>query len=214
MSNPQLILIAGTNGVGKSTFGKELEERYQIPFINKDLYYKNKYGDYLNFTSEQIKETSQELENKRLGYFIGKKSFAYEDVLNKEGIIYHLLRQAKNYGFETTLFYLGVNDIEASNIRIEKRVQEGAHFVDPEIVRKNTQESFATFKKVAPKFDNIVIYDNSSTDVKFTPKRVYEMRNGVVKIDVKDKPLWVRELIDVFDKKNMKRNDKGIGFNY
>lgn len=40
------------------------------------------------------------------------------------------------------------------------------------------------------------------------------MRNGVVKIDVKDKPLWVRELIDVFDKKNMKRNDKGIGFNY
>lgn len=32
MPNPQLILIAGTNGVGKSTFGKELEERYQIPF--------------------------------------------------------------------------------------------------------------------------------------------------------------------------------------
>ncbi len=214
MPKPQFIMIAGTNGAGKSTLGKELEERYQIPFINKDLYYKNKYGDYLNFTHEQLKETSQELESKRIGYFTDKKSFAYEDVLTKEGAIYHLLRQARMYGFETSLIYLGVNNIETSNSRIQNRIKEGAHFVDPEIVRKNTQDSIATFKKVAHKFDNVTIYDNSNVNERFSPKRVYEIRGGVVKIDAKDKPLWARELVSIFDNKNIKTNDNALGFLY
>ena len=36
MDKPLFIIITGTNGVGKSTFGKKFEKETKIPFINPE----------------------------------------------------------------------------------------------------------------------------------------------------------------------------------
>lgn len=214
LEKPLFILITGTNGVGKSTFGKELEEKYNIPFVNPDLYYKNKFGDYHNFSDIQMKETSDELRQMRDDFFKDKKSFAVERILNHDSVISKLVTQARKSGFDTALFYIGVEQQEISKARIENRLSEGAHNVEPDVVDKNLKDCIRCFKEVAHKFDNVTIFDNSKMDKKFNPKRVYDIRNGVVSVDVKDKPLWAKELVNALEKKINNAKDQGMSLSW
>ena len=165
LEKPLFILITGTNGVGKSTLGKELEEKYKIPFVNPDLFYKNKFGGYYDFSREQMMEVTNELRQMRDTFFEDKKSFAIEKILDHDSVISKLVTQAHKSGFETTLLYIGVDQQqEISKTRIENRLSEGAHNVDPDVVDKNLKDCIRCFKEVAHKFDNVAILDNSKME--------------------------------------------------
>lgn len=211
---PVFVIITGTNGVGKSTFGKAIEERYKIPFINPDLHYKKKFGGYYDFTIEQQKEASNELKAMRNNFFQEKTSFAIERMLDHESVISGLVAQAHRNGFDTALWYVGVDQQEISKARIENRLSEGAHNVDPQIVDKNLKDCIRCFKQVAHKFDNVVIFDNSKMDTSFNPKRVYDIRNGVISVDLKDKPLWAKDLVNALEKKIDNKKDQGMGLSW
>lgn len=192
MNNPQFIIIAGTNGVGKSTFGKKLEAISNIPFIDPDLYYKHKYGGYFEYSHDQILETSQELSSIRKHYFETRKSFAVEKILSNEKEILHLIDQAKQNGFQTTLVYIGTDTLSLSNDRIVKRALEGAHYVKPEIVEYNLQESIRNFSTLSKAVDNIVIYDNSLHRGNFV--KLLDSRSNVVKFEADNQPEWSLKL--------------------
>lgn len=215
LEKPLFILITGTNGVGKSTLGKEIEEKYNIPFVNPDLFYKNKFGGYYDFSREQMTEATNELRQMRDTFFEDKKSFAIERILDHDSVISKLVTQAHKSGFETTLLYIGVDQQqEISKTRIENRLIEGAHNVDPDVVDKNLKDCIRCFKEVAHKFDNVAILDNSKMDKKFNPKRVYDIRNGVVSVDLKDKPLWAKELVNALEKKINNAKDQGMSLSW
>jgi predicted ABC-type ATPase len=214
LEKPVFVIITGTNGVGKSTLGKALEERYNIPFINPDLHYKKKFGDYRHYSDIELRETSDELKTIRNDLFQDKKSFVIERILDHESIISKLVTQAHKSGFDTALFYVGVDQKEISKTRIENRLSEGAHNVDPDVVDKNLKDCIRCFKQVAQKFDNVVIFDNSKTDASFNPKRVYDIRNGIVSVDLKDKPLWAKELVNALEKKIDNSKDQGMGISW
>ncbi|PAF46193.1 hypothetical protein BKH46_08635 [Helicobacter sp. 12S02634-8] len=86
------------------------------------------------------------------------------------------MEDAKNSGFITTLFYIGVsNALDISKERIEYRVKQGLHFVDTQTIKNNLVKLNQAFKLVAPWFDNITIYDNSKNYE--TTKRILDIRN-------------------------------------
>lgn len=196
MNKPLFIIITGTNGVGKSTFGKKLENEIKIPFINPDLHYKNKFGGYYNFNREELTEASNELKQQREDFFKDKKSFAIEKILNHENVISKLAKQARENGFFTALIYIGVDRKEISNIRIENRLSEGAHNVDPDIVDKNLKDCIKCFKSVAREFDNVLVYDNSAHRNTNHFIKIYDRRNDLVKFEAAHKPKWAKDLID------------------
>lgn len=194
MNKPQFIIISGTNGVGKSTFGKKLEAISEIPFIDTDIYYKHKYGGYFEYSPEQIQQTSQELSSIRRHYFDTQKSFAVEKILSNEKEILHLIDQAKQGGFQTTLVYIGTDTLSLSNDRIIKRALEGAHFVKPEIVAYNLQESIQNFSSISKSVDNLVLYDNSAHRGNFV--KLLDKRSDIVKYEATYQPEWAMKLMD------------------
>ncbi|PAF50229.1 AAA family ATPase [Helicobacter sp. 13S00477-4] len=175
------IIITGTNGVGKSTFGAKLQEQSKIPFINLDLFYKNKFGQYRQYTQEEIIEASKELNALRENYFKNIQSFAMEKIIQTPQSIENLLNQAKNHNFKTSLFYIGTSDtLITSEKRINNRVAEGFHYVDPQTIQNNLKDVNDSFKNISLLFDNIVIYDNSKN---------YENAKRI--LDIRDKKIYI-----------------------
>ncbi|PAF44018.1 zeta toxin family protein [Helicobacter sp. 11S02596-1] len=187
------IIITGTNGVGKSTFGANLQQSHQIPFIDLDLFYRQKFGSYRQYTQEEIVLASRELESLRENYFRNNQSFAMERIIQTPQSIERLLQKAKSYGFSTSLFYIGTsNTLKNSEDRIKDRVKKGFHFVDFETIKNNLEDVNKSFKLVVSMFDNITIYDNSK-DYE-NAKRVLDVRNKEIHL-VRELPAFARELI-------------------
>ncbi|PAF46593.1 hypothetical protein BKH41_08800 [Helicobacter sp. 12S02232-10] len=206
---PYLIILTGTNGVGKSTFGSNLQKDLKIPFIDLDMFYKQKFGAYRQYTQEEIIEASRELDILRQGYFQNHQSFVMERIIQTPQSVEKLLQRAKNYGFSTSLFYIGAeNPIEASESRINDRVTKGLHFVDADTIKNNLKDVTDTFKIIAPKFDNIVIYDNSKNYE--TAKRVLDIRNQEIYL-AKELPRFAQELIkDTFIEEKLKAKQQSF----
>ncbi|PAF41048.1 AAA family ATPase [Helicobacter sp. 11S03491-1] len=189
-----LIVITGTNGVGKSTFGENLKNQLKMPFINLDIFYKEKFGSYRQYTQEEIIEASKELSMLRESYFRNNQSFILERIIQTPDSINGLLEKAKDYGFETSLFYIGTsNSLETSETRINDRVSKGFHFVDKETVKNNLLDVTKSFKVIANKFDNVVIYDNSRNYE--NAKRLLDIRHKQVYL-ARELPDFAKEIIE------------------
>ncbi|HEG0497192.1 TPA: zeta toxin family protein [Campylobacter jejuni] len=168
------IIITGTNGVGKSTIGQNFSKQLQIPFINIDLFYFDKYKAYREYTQDEIIETSKEIFALREHYFKTKQSFMQETIITESKNILALLEKAKEYGFNTSLFYIGIDqeDVEISNWRVINRTKKGLHYVKPKDIQANLKDVNACFKELCEHFDNICIYDNEDF-----PKKILDIRN-------------------------------------
>jgi len=191
MTKPQFYIITGTNGSGKSVYGNKLKKICNINFIDTDSLYKAKYGEYREYTRDEIIETSQEITKLRKYYFENKINFALEKILTNENNINILIDEAKKNNFEITLIYLGLDTLEESNRRIQERVKEGKHYVNPFIVEKNLNDCIQNFKQLKDKVDNVLIYDNSSRNSKI----IYFTRDNVVKKQADNLPNWANELL-------------------
>ncbi|HHY1437281.1 TPA: zeta toxin family protein [Campylobacter jejuni] len=168
------IIITGTNGVGKSTIGQNFSKQLQIPFINIDLFYFDKYKAYREYTQDEIIETSKEIFALREHYFKTKQSFMQETIITESKNILALLEKAKEYGFNTSLFYIGIDqeDVEISNWRVINRTKKGLHYVKPKDIQANLKDVNACFKELCEHFDNVCIYDNENF-----PKKILDIRN-------------------------------------
>lgn len=168
------IIITGTNGVGKSTLGQNFSKQLQIPFINIDLFYFDKYKVYREYTQDEIIETSKEIFALREHYFKTNQSFIQETIITESKKILALLEKAKEYGFNTSLFYIGIDqeDVEISNWRVINRTKKGLHYVKPKDIQANLKDVNVCFKELCEHFDNVCIYDNENF-----PKKILDIRN-------------------------------------
>lgn len=192
---PHFILITGTNGVGKSTFGHIFSRQENIPFIDIDLFYKQKFGVYREYTEDEIKETTQELSNLRQQYFENKQSFAQEMIIASAYKAERLVEQAKQHGFQTSLVYMGVDKADKEVIqtlknRINDRITKGLHYVEPATISLNLADVITNFKKVVTFFDNIAIYNNSTFY-----NRILDIRNKEIYKAKTNLPQFAKELI-------------------
>lgn len=168
------IIITGTNGVGKSTLGQNFSKQFQIPFINIDLFYFDKYKAYREYTQDEIIETSKEIFALREHYFKTKQSFMQEIIITESKKILTLLEKAKEYDFNTSLFYVGIEqeNISKSQERVNERYSKGLHYVKPKDIQANLKDVNACFKELCEHFDNVCIYDNENF-----PKKILDIRN-------------------------------------
>ncbi|OCR87729.1 hypothetical protein CFT12S00416_07835 [Campylobacter fetus subsp. testudinum] len=157
----ELHIIAGANGSGKSSFGSWFAKISNMPFIDTDLYYKNKYGDYREYSQYELISTSQELQGLREQYFKGNQSFAIEKILNNLNSLKKIIGRAKDYGFIVCLDYIGTDNIDINISRIDKRFKNGLHNVDVDLVKENFLSCKKNVKEIACLCDEVSFYDNS-----------------------------------------------------
>ena len=182
MKKPNLYIIAGPNGSGKTTFAREFLPKYVKcnNFINADLIAQG----LSPFSPQTSAIHAGRLVLKQINDFSNRKiDFAFETTLSGK-TYFSLLKALKAKGYSVRLFFLWVPDPVLSLARIKERVSLGGHNVPKEDVLRRFDRSIYNFLKVyEPLSDSWHLFDNSA----FSP-RLIARKNG--KLEVIDDVLF------------------------
>ena len=177
-------MIGGINGVGKSSFAGVLKEHCE------DL------GQIIN-----VDKMVTELENDAV---LGRKTAItkIEDCINR-GLSFTqettlsgyrtamTANKVKYLGYFVRLFYIGLDSVDESLLRIQNRVKRGGHNIPTDDVERRFQGRWEAVAKVLPYCDIAEFYDNDNGFVK-----VAEYRNGEFFKVGNYSSKWLSELID------------------
>ncbi len=161
MTKAILLVIAGCNGSGKSTFSKDISAGNFEPF-DYDIHFLRNYSSLLDI---DIKDkmahnmTWQELENQVEEAIKSKSNFCYETNFNSSPLYWPQI--FKDNGYEIRMAFLCLNSIEEAIKRVAIRVQNGGHFVPESEIRKRYYEGFENLNSCYLFFDSIDLFDTS-----------------------------------------------------
>lgn len=162
MTKPTLLVVAGCNGSGKSTFSKDLGAGNFEPF-DYDLHFLKNYSSLIDI---DIKEkmahnmTWQQLENQVEEAIKSKANFCYETNFNSSPLYWPQI--FKNNGYEIRMAFLCLNSIEEAIKRVAIRVQNGGHFVPESEIRQRYFDGYTNLSTYSSFFDSIDLFDTSS----------------------------------------------------
>jgi predicted ABC-type ATPase len=182
MKNPNLYIIAGPNGSGKTTFAKEYLPLYAKckNFINADLIALG----LSPFSPQTSAIHAGRLVLKQINDFSDRKiDFGFETTLSGK-TYFSLLKLLRAKGYFIRLFFLWVPDPGLSLARIKERVAMGGHDVPKGDVLRRFDRSIYNFLKVyEPLLDSWHLFDNSASS-----PRLIARKNG--KLEVLDNGLF------------------------
>lgn len=177
-------IIGGVNGCGKSSLTGSLKaERTDLGLIvDPDQLTAQCGGDEY----EGGKLAVQRLET-ALAEGI---SFTQETTLSG-GYPRKLARRAKADGYYIRLYYVGLNTLDESILRIENRVRKGGHNIPTHDVETRFAHRFADVAKILPYCDEAKFFDNNNGFA-----LVAEYRNGELLPVGMHRPAWLVQLMD------------------
>ena len=166
---PVLIMLAGINGAGKSTFYKHYLEKTGYEFINADALHKEQKGCHAT-TSAQGYETARKVDGLIDNKLFLNHSFIHETLFSDtKGYKLNELKKARDAGYLVLLLHITLSSADLALERVETRVCEGGHDVDREKISARFDripKNIKTAKSVAH-----VIYEFNNDD----PGNSYEI---------------------------------------
>ena len=154
---PTLWLIAGANGVGKTTFARARIEAVSgtTEFVNFDLIAQGLSP--LNPSRQQTRAARVALDMAR-DLIAQKQSFSLETTLSGKTHL-RLIALAKAGGMAVKLLYFFVDKPEQCLERVARRVSEGGHAVPEADLRRRFARSLENFAVYASVCDFWRVYD-------------------------------------------------------
>ena len=162
---PNLYIIAGCNGSGKTTASFTIlpEVLNCKEFVNAD-----EIASGLSpFQPEKVAIQAGKLMLKRIDELILEKvDFAFETTLASKTYL-HKIKKAKSNGYEISLIFLWLENKELAIDRVALRVQNGGHHIHDDIVRRRYERGlFNFFNYFKFEVDNWSLFDNSQIPFK------------------------------------------------
>lgn len=186
---PELIIIAGPNGSGKTSITQKFLHREWAEgtiYINPDQVAKDMFGDWNN--EEAVLKAANYCSELREKCLTEKKSFVFETVFSAQDKIDFVIR-AKKAGFFIRIFFISTSNPTINASRIAKRVMEGGHDVPIRKIISRYNKSIQNCKTIAPIIDRLYVYDNSIDDADARP--LFRLTNGqLAKQYTADLPEW------------------------
>jgi predicted ABC-type ATPase len=198
MSEPVLLVIAGCNGSGKSSFSELLASPDFSPF-DYDFHFLKFYRSL--FDSDVREEMAHnmafaEFEN-QIGQAISRKiNFCYETNFNSTPL--HWPRYFKLHGYKLHLIYLCLDSTDEAKRRVAIRVQNGGHFVPDDEIVKRYFEGYDNLNSHFEYFDIIDLFDTSAYAKE--PRYILSIENGNLKAK-NDLPKYLLPLIPAIAQK-------------
>jgi predicted ABC-type ATPase len=175
--SPSAYIIAGPNGVGKTTFAREFLPKYADcrNFINADLI----AAGMSPFAPESVAIRAGRLMLEGIENSMGRGAdFGFETTLSGRSHL-GLIRRLREHAYQVHLFYLWVPSVELTLARIRERVLRGGHDVPEAVVRRRFDRSIGNFlihyRLLA---DRWVLFDNSSS----RPTLVASQKQGSLRL--------------------------------
>lgn len=180
------ILIAGVNGVGKSTLYRSLPSLQNMPRVNTDEILRE-FGDWRN-TGDIM--TAGKIAVKIISqYFDEGITFNQETTLCGKSILNNI-EKAKERGYFIELHYIGVESVDIAKERVLERVKQGGHGIEEKEIEKRYVDTFDNLRLVLSKCDLIAFYDNTSAFRRFA---IY--KNGILVRISHNVPSWYKTFV-------------------
>jgi predicted ABC-type ATPase len=156
----RIIIIAGSNGAGKTTFAREfLPKEAGCPvFVNADLIAAGlspfaPAAAAIRAGRMMIEEIETHVREKR--------SFAFETTLSGRRYA-RMIPQWQEVGYRIKLVFLYLGDVKIAIERIRVRVRQGGHGIPEDVVRRRYEAGWRNFQQIYKKMvDTWVLYDSS-----------------------------------------------------
>ena len=186
---PYYTIIAGVNGVGKSSLSGVLKsERNDLGYII-DV-------DRISIEHNCTAIDAGKIAIRKINEFLAKNiSFSQETTLSGYRPE-RTVRQAKGNGYTVRLFYVGLNSAEESVKRVQNRAVKGGHSIDATDVERRYGKRFDDLAKVIPYCDEVRFFDNENGFAE-----VGEYKNGELIPKGNYKPLWIKELFECLSRR-------------
>jgi predicted ABC-type ATPase len=183
---PEIYVIAGANGSGKSTISKSIVKQINIPIIDPDAIAREIDPIKPEKAAVQAGRTAIERTQK---YIDKSLSFGVETTLSGRNYL-KLMKSLKEVGWAINLIYIGIDNPETNIRRVRERVERGGHTVPMDDIRRRYERSLDNLVKAIAIADSVIIYDNSERQFSL----IETIDNGVVSIYAKEYPSWYRKV--------------------
>ena len=184
---PNLYVIAGPNGSGKTTFASEFLPKYadRPAFINADTLARGLSG----FSPDTVALKAGRILLEQIDAYATKRmDFAFETTLSGTHYLARL-KALREQGYVIHLFFLWIPDVRLSLARVASRVRMGGHDIAEPVVRRRFHKGIANFlERYQTIVDSWMLFDNSGS----TPHLIAE--NTLGRMEVHDQKLYNRIL--------------------
>ena len=186
---PQLWILVGGNGAGKSTYYRLALEPLGLPFVNADLLARIVFAEAPEAHSY---EAAQLAERQRYQLLEQGVSFCFETVYSHPSKI-DFIAHAKALGYQVIMVLIHLESTDLNQARIAGRASEGGHNVPADKVISRIPRLLDQVRASIPLVDVLRAYDNSSADDPFAP--VFTITNGSLRLHQEPFPTWAAALL-------------------
>ena len=160
MVEKNLYIISGCNGAGKTTASFTIlpEVIFCKEFVNADEIAKG----LSPFRPERVAFEAGRLMLNRINELLnGAESFAFETTLATKSYR-NKIKEAKQKGFNVTLLFFWLQNVELAKERVKIRVTEGGHDIETNVIERRYRNGIKNlFNIYLPITDGALIFDNS-----------------------------------------------------
>lgn len=165
---PNLYIISGCNGAGKTTASfTVLPEMLNCKeFVNADEIARG----LSPFNPEHVAIQAGKIMLKRIDDLLfQQEDFALETTLTTKSYL-NMIMVAQRMHYKVTLLFFWLNDVNLAIKRVEKRVIEGGHHIPEEVIRRRYAKGIKNLKTFIDLVDNWIVLNNSEDPFQFIAK--------------------------------------------
>ena len=193
-----LVVVAGSNGAGKSTFVDAFLRPIGLHVVNPDQIAKALAPDDPNIMAYHAAQAANTV---RHDLVARGESFCMETVFSDpEGAKLAFLRQAREQHYVVMLVFTGLDTGELAIARVVERVEAGGHDVPDDKILSRFPRTLENLTQALEFVDHAFLFDNSSAKEPF--RFVAEFSNGALVRGSKRRPKWAVALLKTFSKKD------------
>ena len=168
MPTPRLLIVAGSNGAGKSTFAVPYAAQQGLPFLNADVLTR----EVAARGEEQALVKAARLFLRKLNDAVdARESVCFETTLSGR-YVESVVQRARAAGYRIELVFIFVASADIAVQRVAGRVKKGGHDVPEEDVRRRFQRTLINFESLKREADVYRLFYSSSRGIALV--RTYE----------------------------------------
>lgn len=171
---PELYIITGSNGAGKSSVGPSYLPKYIqqscTVFDGDKLYMEHQKELWASGmrAHKEIKKIAlafveETFDNLVEGALQTRSDFVYEGHFTNDAT-WSVPKRFKESGFRIHLLFLGLTSPDLSQLRVTERSNAGGHYVPRNTIEANFFGNLEKLDQYFPMFDSIKIIDSSETN--------------------------------------------------
>ena len=187
---PLLVVLAGINGAGKSTFYFQSLRHLNLPFVNADLIAAQLWPQEPFAHAYEAAERAAQMRDQ---FLARKRSFVTETVFSHVSKV-SLIEKAKGTGYRVILIYIHLDGSDLARMRVEERVGRGGHPVPDEKIIQRFPRLLKHLHPAIAVADVALLYDNSILGEPF--RHIATVKGGVLQATPSQAlPEWASKLL-------------------